>query len=162
MKYIMGIFLLLILAIAPTYALECNEPIAAYQFPNIIIHAGNLFNPIAFQFLDGTPITPREMNNVLNIPENESVLRDLRRITVGRRVYTGLALAGFVGTLIYLTEGWENWPGYEIGTSMFMGVWLGAWIGTRSLRNAEHTRLMMAVDNFNMSIMGIPVTSPRR
>ncbi|MCL1991327.1 MAG: hypothetical protein FWG66_00045 [Spirochaetes bacterium] len=162
MKRLTGFFLLLVLTLASLYAQEQAEQLEAGQLPNLIIHSGDLFHTRSFQFLDGTPIPARELNNVLNIPENEQILIDLRRLTIGRRVNTALSLAGFAGTVVYLSAGWENWPGYEVATSLFIGLWLGPWIANLFLRNAEQTRVMMAVDNFNLSILGLPVAGPQR
>jgi|GEM_PF-4004021 len=121
--------------------------------PRMLIHTDSVWR-MAFQFNDGTPVSMRELGPLLNtVPENEVLMRQIRRGVVTSNIMFCLMLASFVGMFVF--DG-ANLQGADIAVPVLGGAAMVTALVSIFTGSAANMRLLQAVDNFNMHHLGIP------
>lgn len=120
--------------------------------PPLVIHRGGLFDVYQYKLLDGTKLSDREVNKLLKtVSENKSLLTK-------KNIWTGIdyafiaGLCAAVGVNMYASnKDWSNMTYYSAaaGVGCFLFAVCSGMVA-QSYRSA-------AVDNYNLSVMGIPL-----
>jgi hypothetical protein len=86
---------------APEEEAAWQTPDAGKQTPpKFLIHT-DCFGALDFQFIDGTKISAHRLRSVLNIPQNEQLLRTVTSFTIATRILNALVLISATGVLTY-------------------------------------------------------------
>ena len=125
---------------------------------NLLIHTSNIWQ-FSFQFLDGTAVTTTKLSTLLNIPQNNQVLvKQIWRGQITNNIVQSIMWASLGGLLVYTAV---DLPGTEIATPVFGGTWLISFLASTFIQSTRNMRILQAVDNFNLYLLGIPVTGLR-
>lgn len=120
--------------------------------PQLVIHRGGLFDLNQYKLLDGTKLSSVELNKMLKtIPENESLLRKKNFWMGADFVFCAGAVASLAMNMYANNKGWEN-ATYYSAVSCFSCLAFAACSGLFA-----HSYKARAVDNYNLSVMGIPL-----
>jgi hypothetical protein len=164
MKHFFAISLILLLALVTTEAEETglNEPLEVVdtgqtELPQLLIHS-NTFNALKFQFLDGTKVPPGQLTTILNIPQNEQLIRKGKNYTLTTRILNALTYVSAIGTVIY--AGFDL-PYSDTMLSISLGTLLGSTVSGIFTSQGAAINYLRAVDNYNLYIMGIPIGKAR-
>lgn len=156
--------LILILSVILSFGLYAEEAQTAFEadfslgdtasdsadFPRLVIHREGILNMYNYMFSNGESLSHGEVNKLLEeIPENNGIMTK-------SNVWSGASyafLAGFctsVAINAYAnTKGWSDMTHYSIASG------LGCLAFAMYSRMASQSYRSVAVDNYNLSVMGI-------
>lgn len=125
---------------------------ASEDAPFLVLHRAGFFQVFDYKLSDGTNISYSKLNKLLKtVPENKTVL-------VKKNVWTAIDYAFFAGfcaslavTYHAVDKGWDDMAYY--GAACSVGCFLFAVISGMTAQSYRAT----AVDNYNLSVMGIPL-----
>ncbi len=129
-----------------------KDSLTSAENPPLVIHRGGIFHVFDYKMLDGKNLSYGELNKLLKtVPENKSLL-------VKKNIWQGLDyafIAGFcaaLGVTMYAdNKGWSDMTYY----SSAAGV--GCFLFATCSGMIAHSYRSAAVDNYNLSVMGIPL-----
>jgi hypothetical protein len=127
--------------------------------PSALILRKGAFGPYALQ--DGTSLKYRDLRaRLLTVPEKNAVLRraDGWRIAswATLAVMSGLAVTGIVYTAN------PDWANAKEMAMAFDAASLSLWLAEALFWNLSQNTMDKAVDNYNLSIMGVPIPLGRK
>jgi hypothetical protein len=161
MKHLFTILLIFLLAPAVVRAEEIaldGPPKTANagqtELPQLLIHQ-NTFNALKFQFTGGATIPPGQLTALLNIPENEQLLRTAKNYVIATRILNALTFVSAAGVFIY--AGFDNLPYSDTMFNASLCAVLGSTTAGFFTGQKAGVSYLRAVDNYNLSILGIPV-----
>jgi hypothetical protein len=156
MKRFMLIFGILLAVVTSLSAQNDDAAIQdAETIPKLLVHTDKLFSPLSFKFLDGTPATSSELDRLLNVPENTILFRQIKPLVVTNRILRGLTLAAVAGVLVYV---FADLPANDVMLPVLSGTMIATTVAGVYTGQAVGTKYLRAVDNYNLYIMGIPIT----
>lgn len=126
-----------------------KDSLTSAEKPQLVIHRGGLFDVYQYKLLDGTKLSDRELNKLLKtVPENKSLLTK-KNVWMGLDCAFITGLCAAIGVSMFAND--KDWGDitYYAGVGCFLcAIWSGMF--AQSYRSA-------AVDNYNLSVMGIPL-----
>jgi hypothetical protein len=162
-----GIKLLLIISVAPAcvFAEDVSEafggkkppPLGVAERLPIVVHQNSMmFFPFNYQFLDGTPLVDdAKLRQILRtVPENEKPLRQEKGWRTAAYIFGALCIATTAAHSAYLLSDYPNRDAMMLAFYLgeVAGLGLTFWTGMTA-----NNKMARAVDNYNLSIMGIPI-----
>jgi hypothetical protein len=129
------------------------------EMPKLLIHSNNIFNPLSYQFSDGSPVTSSEFKQLLDIPTNQTLLKQIKQTTIASKSlgFFTLAIAG--GMFAYI---FGDLPNSEIMLPVLSGVSILSSTSIIFISQITGIKIMQAVDNYNLYILGIPIGNMRK
>jgi hypothetical protein len=134
-----------------------NENVTPYNQEPIfefIIHSDSLFNPFSFRYLDGTSLSMSELNRIIDIPENRTLLKGIKQGGITAIILNVVTLAATGGIIAY---SFADLPHADIMKPVLYGVAGGSVIISIGVGMTVFTKYMPAIDNYNLSILGIKI-----
>lgn len=133
------------------FSLNLTEPLP------ILIHQDSImFFPFNYQFLDGTlKVNRNQMRQILcTLPDNEKILKQEKGLRVMSYIFGTICIAS---TAVHLGYLFSDRPNRNIMmTAFYVGEVVGLGL-TFVTGMAANNKISRAVDNYNLSIMGIPI-----
>lgn len=123
---------------------------------DIIVHTDNFFDKYAYQTVDGTKLSNKELlSRISLVDENEKLLKEEKAWRVTSYVLYGLSIAAVgvnVSTLFVDNADYNRIAGNA-------SVWTFAVSCSGAIFSSlfANSKLNKAVDNFNIRVMGIPI-----
>jgi hypothetical protein len=124
------------------------------ETPKLLIHTGKYFPSLSYQFPDGSPVSSVEFGQLLDIPSNQLLLKQIRQSSVVSRSlgWFTLAVAGSMFAYIF-----ADLPNAEIMLPVLSGVGIVSAVGSVYTSQVMSIKILQAIDNYNLSILGIPI-----
>jgi hypothetical protein len=161
MKHLFFSLLIFTLTLATVEAeeTELDKPVETVnaeqiELPRLLIHQ-NTFNALKFQFTDGVKVPPGQLTTLLNIPENEQVLRKAKNYTIISRIFNTLTFVSAAGVFIY--AGFDDLPYANTMLTVSLCTVVGSTLTGLFTEQGAAVNYLRAVDNYNLYIMGIPI-----
>jgi hypothetical protein len=145
-------FLLCIIHLSAQDQDQFNEGQTA-SFPNFALSSIDYY--LQFKLADGTSLKYKEFKELIRIPENEKLLRRAEGWHITAWISTVAWIGARLGSLYYTTHKDASYADeMRIGLDLVELVSFGALIiaGVEMPKN-----MTRAIDNYNLSIMGIPI-----
>jgi hypothetical protein len=120
----------------------------------IIIHSDSLFNPFSFRYLDGTSLSMSELNRIIDIPENQTLMKGIKQTGITAIILNIVTLAATGGIIAY---SFADLPHADIMKPVLYSVAGGSVIINIGVGMTVFTKYMRAIDNYNLSILGIKI-----
>jgi hypothetical protein len=130
--------------------------------PNILLHQNSImFFPFNYQLLDGTPkVDSNKLRQILRTaPGNEKLLKQEKGLRIMAYVFGTICMASTAAHLGYL------FSDYPDRNAMMTAFYVGETVGlglTFFTGMAANNKISRAVDNYNLSIMGIPIPTGKK
>ncbi|MDR0557149.1 MAG: hypothetical protein LBG43_04680 [Treponema sp.] len=129
---------------------------AAESLPIVVRQNSMMFFPFNYQFLDGTPLIFRDkLRQILGaVPENKKLLRQEKGWRTMAYIFGALCMASTAAHSAYLFSDYPNRDAIMLVAYFgeVAGFGLTFWAGMTA-----NNKIARAVDNYNLSIMGIPI-----
>jgi hypothetical protein len=145
---------LVLLLTVNVLAAENGTPYNQEQKFEFIIHSDSLFNPFSFRYLDGTPLSMSELNRIIDIPENRTLLKGIKQGGITAIILNVVTLGATGGIIAY---SFADLPHADIMKPVLYSVAAGSVIINIGVGMTVFTKYMRAIDNYNLSILGIKI-----
>jgi hypothetical protein len=119
-----------------------------------IIHSDSLFNPFSFQYLDGKSLSMSELNRIIDIPENQTLMKGIKQTGIAAIILNVVTLAATGGIIAY---SFADLPHADIMKPVLYSVAGGSVIINIGVGMTVFTKYMRTIDNYNLSILGIKI-----
>jgi hypothetical protein len=115
-----------------------------------IIHSDSLFNPFSFRYFDGTSLSMSELNRIIDIPENQTLVKGIKQTGIASIILNVVIMAATGGIIAY---SFGDLPHADIMKPVLYGVAGGSVIINIGVGMTVFTKYMRAIDNYNLSII---------
>jgi hypothetical protein len=119
-----------------------------------IIHSDSLFNPFSFRYLDGTSLSMSELNRIIDIPENQTLMKGIKQTGIVAIILNVVTLAAPGGIIAY---SFADLLHADIMKPLLYSVAGGSVIVNIGVGMTVFTKYMRTIDNYNLSILGIKI-----
>lgn len=158
MKKVAVVFLLFFLSFVPVFSQEQN--MEEETMPNIVMRTIG-FTPYPFQLADNTPLDYKSVLNLVSvIPKNNAFIKQAKIWRVVSIAIAGLSLAS-CGFQVYALASEDASDISRLYRDMGGFITLTLFMGSAAAGSQFHDRLQRAVNNYNLSLLGIPIGGKR-
>jgi hypothetical protein len=120
----------------------------------IVLWERNIFHS-PFQLLDGTSLDYKDVRMRFSaIPENKTLIRQEKNWYTTQYVLAAVSLASALGGTAYAIS---NLPYVVPVSPVLLGTGVVSLIGTLIANNAWRKTFHLAVRNYNLTVLGIPI-----
>jgi hypothetical protein len=126
----------------------------------LVLRIDNWFSFSDYQLFDGTALKSKDINTLIKtVPENKPLLSQRTGVVIAKVSFTALAFSGLMTAYLYPKSDLPN-PDIVSGVALLTGM--GALLGEIIMYQWGEDILQRSVDNYNLSIMGIPIPVKKR
>jgi hypothetical protein len=159
MKYLCVTLLILLLAVVVLEAEEAGKSLEVSragqtELPRLLIHQ-NIFKTLKFQCVEGTMVPLGQLSILLNIPENEQLLRRAKNYTIATWILNALTYVSVAGMVIY--AGFDDLPYANTMLTVSLCAGMGSAIIGLFTGQKVGANYLRIVDNYTLHILGIPI-----
>jgi hypothetical protein len=152
-------FILALLIIDCSFIFAHGNEQKTPEQPQILVRQkSSLYFPDNYQFLDGTPVIQwKQLMKILStVPENKTLLKEEKGWHTLTWVGALITMTAFVGYNGYI---WREPNSYNRETMLktFFFTQIGGLAIMIPAVNIRNNKRFIAVENYNLSIMGIPI-----
>ncbi len=126
-----------------------EEPVLALSF---LVHEPGVFNFTKYQTLDGTPLSYKETNALLDsVPENKKPMKRHRLLRGSSFVFAGMLAACIATDAVYV--GVDDLPHKDAVVTLASSLGLCSAFASILTGDASTAQYLLAVDNYNTSLL---------
>jgi len=123
-------------------------------FPKLLILNQNNIFKISYQFPDSTSVSPSELKELINIPSNQTLLKQCRQLTITSILLRGLTLASTGCIFAYILN--DNLAYSNIMVPTLSGICVASFVANLFTVQTTNVKFLYMIDNYNLQILGIP------
>jgi hypothetical protein len=121
----------------------------------LVLRIDNWFSFSDYQLLNGTTLKRKDINALIKtVPENTPLLRQKTGLFIANVSFAALAFSGLMTAYLYPKS---DLPNTDIVSRVALFTGLYSLIGEILIYQWGEDILQRSVDNYNLSIMGIPI-----
>jgi hypothetical protein len=142
--------------IASALFADANHSPSEKDSSKLLLRNSNWFSYSNYQLLDGTSLKHKELSSLLKtVPENKPLFNQRKGVVIGNWAFAAVAFTSFITAHVYYHNG--DLPYAEIMHETALIVGMGALFGELIMYDWGKDLFQRAVDNYNLSIQGIPI-----
>jgi hypothetical protein len=149
------------LSVAGSLDTTSSEFALAEKDPSqLVLRIDNWFSFYDYQSFDGTPLKFKDVKSLLKtVPENEPLLSRRTGVVIANWCFAAVAFASSMTAIAYYNS---DLPHAEtvFPVAALIGSW--AFLGEMIMYQWHEDLFQRAVDNYNLSVMGIPIPVNRK
>jgi hypothetical protein len=122
----------------------------------LLLRNATWFSYANYQLLDGTALKHKELSALLKtVPENKLLFNQRKHVVIGNWAFAALAFSSFITAHVYYHNSDLPYAKTMHETALIIGM--GALFGELIMYDWGKDLFQRAVDNYNLSIQGIPI-----
>ena len=139
---------------------QTDNPPSEKDPSKLILRIANVFSFYDYQSFDGTPLKFKEVKALLNtVPENQALMSKRTGIVIANWTFAAIAFTSLMAAEVYYFN--PDLPHAEIIFPAALFTSLGAFVGEVIMGLWGVDLTQRAIDNYNFSVMGIPIPIKR-